>query len=71
VADPAARLYLNDYNIEGTGAKSNALFALAQSLLAQVGGLDELQRGQRRRVAEQQLAATLREEQATGARIVA
>lgn len=41
-ADPAARLYLNDYNIEGTGAKSNALFALAQSLLAQgvpLGGI--------------------------------
>jgi endo-1,4-beta-xylanase len=34
-ADPAARLYLNDYNIEGTGAKSNAMYALAQSLLAQ------------------------------------
>src|SRR5258708_17845999 len=34
-ADPAAKLYLNDYNIEGMNAKSNAMFSLAQSLLAQ------------------------------------
>jgi endo-1,4-beta-xylanase len=34
-ADPNARLYLNDYNIEGTGAKSNGMYSLAQSLLAQ------------------------------------
>jgi endo-1,4-beta-xylanase len=34
-ADPAAKLYLNDFNIEGENAKSNAMFSLAQSLLAQ------------------------------------
>jgi endo-1,4-beta-xylanase len=34
-ADPNAKLYLNDYNIEGTGPKSNAMYALVQSLLAQ------------------------------------
>jgi endo-1,4-beta-xylanase len=34
-ADPAAKLYLNDFNIEGMNAKSNAMFSLAQSLLAQ------------------------------------
>jgi endo-1,4-beta-xylanase len=34
-ADPAAKLYLNDYNIEATGAKSNAMYSLVQSLIAQ------------------------------------
>jgi endo-1,4-beta-xylanase len=33
-ADPNAKLYLNDFNIEGSNAKSNAMFSLAQSLLA-------------------------------------
>jgi endo-1,4-beta-xylanase len=33
-ADPAAKLYLNDYNIEGTGAKSDAMYNLAKSLVA-------------------------------------
>jgi endo-1,4-beta-xylanase len=34
-ADPAAKLYLNDFNIEGTGTKSNAMFALVQQLKQQ------------------------------------
>jgi len=33
-ADPAAKLYVNDFNIEGENAKSNAMFTLAQQLLA-------------------------------------
>ncbi len=34
-ADPNAKLYINDFGIEGENAKSNAMFSLAQSLLAQ------------------------------------
>jgi endo-1,4-beta-xylanase len=34
-ADPNAQLYLNDYNIEGENAKSNAMYSLVQSLLGQ------------------------------------
>lgn len=34
-ADPSAKLFINDYNIEGFNAKSNSLFNLVQSLLAQ------------------------------------
>jgi len=34
-ADRGAKLYLNDYNVEGISAKSDAYYALAQQLLAQ------------------------------------
>jgi len=34
-ADPNAKLYVNDYNIEGENAKSNGMYTLAQQLLAQ------------------------------------
>ncbi|MFL1381812.1 MULTISPECIES: endo-1,4-beta-xylanase [unclassified Nocardiopsis] len=33
-ADPDARLFINDYNVEGINAKSDALYALASSLVA-------------------------------------
>ncbi|WP_067975044.1 endo-1,4-beta-xylanase [Nocardiopsis trehalosi] len=39
-ADPNAELYLNDYNIEGINAKSNAYYELARDLLAQGVPLD-------------------------------
>lgn len=34
-ADPNAKLYLNDYNIEGLNAKSDAMYALVSSLKSQ------------------------------------
>jgi endo-1,4-beta-xylanase len=33
-ADPAAKLYINDYNVEGINAKSNAMYDLVRQLLA-------------------------------------
>ena len=34
-ADPTAKLYLNDYNVEGQNAKSNAMYTLVRDLRAQ------------------------------------
>ncbi|MBO3745288.1 endo-1,4-beta-xylanase [Streptosporangiaceae bacterium NEAU-GS5] len=39
-ADPKAKLYINDYNIEFTGPKSNAYYTLVQQLLADHVPLD-------------------------------
>ncbi|WP_406448048.1 endo-1,4-beta-xylanase [Streptomyces sp. NBC_00876] len=39
-ADPDAKLYLNDYNIEGLGAKSDAMYALASKLVDEGVPLD-------------------------------
>jgi len=39
-ADPAAKLYLNDYDIEGINTKSNAMYNLVKSLKAQGVPLD-------------------------------
>ncbi|MDQ0829660.1 MULTISPECIES: endo-1,4-beta-xylanase [Streptomyces] len=39
-ADPKAKLYLNDYNIEAVGPKSDAYYALARQLKAQKVPLD-------------------------------
>ena len=39
-ADPTVDLYLNDYNIDGLGAKSDAYYNLAQQLLAEGVPLD-------------------------------
>jgi endo-1,4-beta-xylanase len=39
-ADPTAKLYINDFNVEGVNAKSTALFNLASSLKSQGVPLD-------------------------------
>ncbi|MFD0257244.1 endo-1,4-beta-xylanase [Kitasatospora indigofera] len=39
-ADPAAKLYINDYNVEGLGTKSDALYNLVRSLKAQGAPID-------------------------------
>nr|QNS31430.1 XYN4 [Ceratobasidium cereale] len=38
--DPTAKLYINDYNIEWTGSKSDAVYNLAKSLVSQGVPLD-------------------------------
>ncbi|MET7644403.1 endo-1,4-beta-xylanase [Streptomyces sp. NPDC005426] len=39
-ADPDAKLYVNDYNIEGLGAKSDAMYALVRELIDEGVPLD-------------------------------
>ncbi|MFE2385512.1 endo-1,4-beta-xylanase [Streptomyces misionensis] len=39
-ADPGAKLYINDYNIEGSGAKADAMYQLASDLKKQGVPLD-------------------------------
>ncbi|WP_289734455.1 endo-1,4-beta-xylanase [Streptomyces macrolidinus] len=39
-ADPSAKLYINDYNIDGTGAKADAMYQLASDLKKQGVPLD-------------------------------
>ncbi|MER6926365.1 endo-1,4-beta-xylanase, partial [Streptomyces spiralis] len=39
-ADPAAKLYINDYNTDGTGAKADAMYRLASDLKSQGVPLD-------------------------------
>jgi endo-1,4-beta-xylanase len=39
-ADPAAKLYINDYNLEYPGAKQDTEFELVQSVLAEGAPLD-------------------------------
>ncbi|MER6334521.1 endo-1,4-beta-xylanase [Streptomyces sp. NPDC001034] len=39
-ADPGAKLYINDYNIDGTGAKADAMYQLASDLKKQGVPLD-------------------------------
>jgi endo-1,4-beta-xylanase len=39
-ADPGAKLYINDYNIDGTGAKADAMYNLVSSLKSQGVPLD-------------------------------
>jgi endo-1,4-beta-xylanase len=39
-ADPTVKLYINDYNIDGAGAKADAMYNLAQSLKSQGVPLD-------------------------------
>jgi endo-1,4-beta-xylanase len=39
-ADPAAKLYVNDYNVEGLGSKSDGMYNMAKQLLAQGAPLD-------------------------------
>ena len=58
-ADPAAKLYINDYNVEGIGAKSDALYNLARSLKAQGVPIDGV--GLQAHLLLGQVPATLRQ----------
>ncbi|MDN3297625.1 endo-1,4-beta-xylanase [Streptomyces ficellus] len=57
-ADPAAKLYLNDYNIEGVNAKSDAMYELVKSLKARGVPLDGV--GLQAHLIVGQVPATLR-----------
>jgi endo-1,4-beta-xylanase len=39
-ADPTAKLYINDYNIDGQGAKADAMYSLVSSLKSQGAPID-------------------------------
>ncbi|SDP41182.1 endo-1,4-beta-xylanase [Streptomyces sp. cf386] len=74
-ADPNAKLYINDYNIEADNAKSDALYNLAKQLLAQgvplhgigfqshfvVGGLPSSMKGNLKRFSDLGLEVSLTE----------
>lgn len=58
-ADPDAKLYINDYNVEGVGAKSDALYNLVKSLKAQGVPIDGV--GLQAHLILGQVPATLRQ----------
>jgi endo-1,4-beta-xylanase len=58
-ADPAAKLYINDYSVEGTGAKSDALYSLVKSLVSQGVPIDGV--GMQAHLITGQVPATLQQ----------